>query len=1014
MKKYVLILAILGLAAFAIADTLWPDSVPIRQGVNIEWFRTGIDTNDGGAIYVWSDTKLGERDIWAQKVDAQGNMVWGEPVLIDGKPGRQEDPVITRTSDNNYIIAWIDFCYDLDGDVYAQKVSNSGELLWQEGGVPVCTVGGVQLTLNIENDIAGGAYIVWMDSRNPSKDLFGQRLSATGAPLWTVNGIPMADGIGTEIQNTMLPDGQGGVMFAYTHEYSSTQTIYVKRFMPDGTMAWPDKLLLASDPGNHGTVRMASIGNSEFILAWEYSPVEDPDIAAQKVTINGQLGWPETLIVYTDDNDEGINYPQNNLRIQGTSDNAAIVVWEDRRNNPQEPDLYAQKISSAGALLWNPNGLELAIEEFSQFGARMAAENSGGCYITWVDRRDENMEDIYAQHLSSSGAALWGANGKLVCGANNIQDGCLIKVAGNHVFVNWVDLRNGSDGLYYQVLNQAGDALLEEDGKLIFWGLSGDAPLGSYSILPRANDLVIIWQDTRYANLGYQIFFQFLNPDGSIALEENGRPVTLHSGNFQIEPAAAVSADGHIAVIWEDMRHEHPKLYMQLISPTGERLWGDTGMPLTQSSPINQKHAHIEYDQASDSFYVGWSNYDQYNPTTFFYHVWGQRIQNGQKMWGPDGKMISNFVPATMSDECTLNGLHDRFYVWQRFISSESTTSIYAQYVDLEGDPMPNWPDEGLPLSTYSDWDNAQRDPISALTDAGFFVMWMDGRVDFVSNYYGQHVSFEAEMLWNPEGVNIADYGREQQMATPLKNGSTNQITFAWGENIGGLHDIIAQRLTLDGTPLWGPMGTFVVQKDSTQSNPSFVAFPNGGMVVAWTDFLSLESDIYYRYIDPDGQLLGNPLGGVLCDAIKSQYDPMIATIGNEGYVLWADGRSSGKTEILGLFTQKISNITSANDDPVMPPTQGFLLRQNHPNPFNPSTTISFEIKDPARQYKLEIFNIRGQRVNTLHKGTLESGKHSIIWNGKDASGNEVGSGVYFYRLSDGKHHQSKKMLLMK
>ena len=117
MKKIAIALCLVVVSLGLYAGLLWQDSIPIRQGVNIEWFRTGVDTNDGGAIYVWSDTKLGERDLWAQKVDAAGNLVWGEPLLIDGKIDRQEDPVITRTSDNNYIIAWIDFSDDLDGNV---------------------------------------------------------------------------------------------------------------------------------------------------------------------------------------------------------------------------------------------------------------------------------------------------------------------------------------------------------------------------------------------------------------------------------------------------------------------------------------------------------------------------------------------------------------------------------------------------------------------------------------------------------------------------------------------------------------------------------------------------------------------------------------------------------------------------------------------------------------------------------------------------------------------------------
>ncbi|NLO11775.1 MAG: T9SS type A sorting domain-containing protein, partial [Candidatus Cloacimonetes bacterium] len=158
----------------------------------------------------------------------------------------------------------------------------------------------------------------------------------------------------------------------------------------------------------------------------------------------------------------------------------------------------------------------------------------------------------------------------------------------------------------------------------------------------------------------------------------------------------------------------------------------------------------------------------------------------------------------------------------------------------------------------------------------------------------------------------------------------------------------------------------------------------------------------------------GSPEGEVVSDAGKSQYNPLIVTMGNDAYIIWADGRSSGKTEVLGLYMQKLSNETVGIDDPSIPPATGFYLNQNHPNPFNPHTNISFNIAVPSSAYLLEIYNIKGQKVKTLHKGPLSAGNHTIVWDGKDITGNEVASGMYFYRLSDGKNSQSRKMLLMK
>ena len=1008
MKKIAIVLcfALLTIGLFATLE--WTEAVAIRQGVNIEWFRTGIETTDGGAIYVWSDTKLGERDLWAQKVDGAGNMVWGEPVLIDGKPDRQEDPVITRTSDNNYVIAWIDFSADLDGDVYAQKIDGEGNLLWQEGGVPVCTLAGMQIDLNMEPDNEGGVYIIWVDSRNPSKDLFGQRLSANGSPLWIVNGIPIANGLGDEMQNTMLPDGEGGMIIAYTHSYASNDDLYAKRFNANGTMVWQNTLVISEAEGSQSDIRMAALNDGNFVFTWADKRSADTDIYAQKINLAGDLLWGSYLIVYSDQN--GLARPQVNPRIVKTSDNGVIIVWEDFRLDTQNPDLFAQKISASGIKQWSEQGIALCTAEFAQVGPRLASDNNGGCFVVWDDLRNGNAPnvDIYAQHLSASGNALWEANGKAICIAPNEQSGSLIKVSNNIVFINWMDIRNGSVGIYYQALTYEGTVLLAVNGAEVFWGLSGDAPLDNYLILKRSSDVVIIWQDTRFANDGYRLFFQFLNPDGSIDFEPNGHPVTVSVGGSQSTPSAVVTPDDQIAIVWEDARGDNPKVYAQLLSASGERLWGEQGMELTVNSPLRQKDPKVSY--YNGSLYFGWSGSDQVE-TSFFYHIYGQRIYNGQKMWGPNGILISTLAQSDLRNECTLYELIDNYYVWHRINPALATQTIWVKRVAEDGSAMDGWQEEGIQTSNYNDWDAIQLFPKAHKTPEGIFVMWRDLRNDYIQNYWGQHLAENGTYLWNPVGVNLNDNQKEQEKASIVVNSSG--ITFAWCENINGMNDIMAQKYSFPGEPLWTNSGYYVVQRDSAQSDPCLVYFPDGNYLISWADFLNIESDLYYKYITENGEMIGAPQGNVLCNASKSQYQPQTAILNNKAYTVWADGRSSGKTEILGLYAQKLGNGTPVTDVTI-PPLQSLILHQNYPNPFNPETTISFTLKDPALSLKLNIYNIKGQLVKTLYDGALQKGQHSFVWNGTDETNCQVSSGVYFYRLSNGKESRQRKMVLMK
>jgi hypothetical protein len=88
-------------------------------------------------------------------------------------------------------------------------------------------------------------------------------------------------------------------------------------------------------------------------------------------------------------------------------------------------------------------------------------------------------------------------------------------------------------------------------------------------------------------------------------------------------------------------------------------------------------------------------------------------------------------------------------------------------------------------------------------------------------------------------------------------------------------------------------------------------------------------------------------------------------------------------------------------------------LAQNYPNPFNPETTISFSIEKDD-EVKLEIYNIRGQRIKRLLHETMKTGEHSVVWDGKDDKGHSVSSGVYFYRLTTNTKQEQRKMLLLK
>lgn len=123
---------------------------------------------------------------------------------------------------------------------------------------------------------------------------------------------------------------------------------------------------------------------------------------------------------------------------------------------------------------------------------------------------------------------------------------------------------------------------------------------------------------------------------------------------------------------------------------------------------------------------------------------------------------------------------------------------------------------------------------------------------------------------------------------------------------------------------------------------------------------------------------------------------------------------------VAALYSQEncsdfaLSNVihhTSSLDDPTLPAAS--ISISARPNPFKPTTSLQFSLAKSARVL-LEIFNCRGQKVRTLADDMFASGEHQVSWDGKDASGKQLGSGIYLLRFSSGKEQQVLKLVLVK
>lgn len=154
--------------------------------------------------------------------------------------------------------------------------------------------------------------------------------------------------------------------------------------------------------------------------------------------------------------------------------------------------------------------------------------------------------------------------------------------------------------------------------------------------------------------------------------------------------------------------------------------------------------------------------------------------------------------------------------------------------------------------------------------------------------------------------------------------------------------------------------------------------------------------------------------GSVLTPA--DQYDTgrhTVFVIDGDGIVVYRG--PVNEAPILAALDEAVGNLgggTAVGDTPVV----AELLGANYPNPFNPSTRIPFEVPSErdGLEVRLDVVNLRGQVVRTLLRGSLPSGRHAAVFDGRDASGNVLPSGGYLARLRMGGETTARLMTLVK
>ncbi|MFX0134218.1 MAG: hypothetical protein ACFFDN_11300 [Candidatus Hodarchaeota archaeon] len=453
----------------------------------------------GGAIIVWNDNRGTQNDIYIQRINSSGDIQWkvnGTPISTEIK--NQYLPSLCSDGSSGAIITWQDNRDDTY-DIYAQRIDANGTIMWKANGTVICNSSGGQAMPQICSDGEGGGIITWHDNRGVNNDIYAQRIDANGNTLWTPNGTPICTASNYQQMPYICSDGNAGAIIGWTDARNFPTDIYAQRINASGQVQWVDNgVPICSEIGSQWNPIICSDGDDGTFFTWqdEREGNGKGNIFAQKVKSNGEMEWTTNgIAICTLSNDQ--TWP----KICNDGAGGLFITWQDERNGFE--DIYAQRVNKDGTIQWINGGIAICTENDSQIYPKICRYGEGAV-IVWTDSRATG-EDIYAQYIDLNGNIKWNNNGTAICTEVGSQFYPYISSDDNDgLVILWRDYRSGSNwDLFVQHItklptsNHPDDIATTSYGtESIDWRLYTTVVEGKYRILVNdTNNIFYIWED---------------------------------------------------------------------------------------------------------------------------------------------------------------------------------------------------------------------------------------------------------------------------------------------------------------------------------------------------------------------------------------------------------------------------------------------------------------------------------------------------------------------------------------
>lgn len=521
------------------------------------------------------------------------------------------------------------------------SLSNASLCQWSNDpavNTPVCTVAnsGTNQILRSCSDGAGGVIMVWGDKRkelgNTGGDIFAQRLDAEGNPLWTPNGVMICDTTGEQNAPCIVSDDAGGAFIAWVDARTGQYTgnIYVQHIDASGQVQWERQgKKITTGANTWFVVAMARDGAGGAILAFRYG-----------VTPAG---------------------------------------------------IYAQRISATGAVMWAPAGVGISPAGYHDYPV-VAADDSGGAYISWTFTRTDGLWNGYIQRITPGGVKRFAANGvpfRVQAGSQGQNK--LVSLGGGQVMASWYDERAYNRQIFVQKFSWNGTPLLTAGGKAVT-----DPNIDAYYTVMSPDGAGGVFIAYWYS---YSLRAVGVRGNGLVRWDSSAGVILCSAAKERYFGDIALVEPGRAVVAWHDNRNNdyvnyNTDLYAQTIDTLGQLGWTINGIPFC--SAINTQVSPVLVPTVNRGAIAAWMDDRTRIGSTERYNPYAQRINAGGGLTSSEEQSL---MPA---DFALLQNFPNPFNPLTRIeVRTKKSEFLVLRVFDLLGKEVATLLNEVKPPGTY-------------------------------------------------------------------------------------------------------------------------------------------------------------------------------------------------------------------------------------------------------------------------------------------------------------------------